>query len=70
MRDYSSVFEGIDKTRNEIKNELRYLEQINKENRDELEKSKRTNRRMEIVGIVSLLLSVFSLIATIIVRVS
>ena len=70
MRDYNSVFEGIDKTRIEIENELHYFEQINKENRAELEKAKRTNRRMEIVGIISLALSLISLLATIIIRVS
>ncbi len=45
MSDFNSVFEGIDKVRSDIDNELSLLQQINKEQKIELEKAKQFNKK-------------------------
>ena len=60
--DFSNVFEGITKTRQDIENELTLLKRINAEQKIELRKAKRFNLIMLIIALVSLAASVASLV--------
>ena len=64
--DFSSVFEGIVKTRQDIKDELNLLKKINAEQKEELEKAKRFNTKMAVVAWISMIVSIISLVLTIV----
>ncbi len=64
MRDFDSVFEGIEQTQDMIKNELVVLQAINDDLKKEWKKAKRFNIMMFVVAIVSLAIAVASLIIT------
>ena len=53
-KDFSNVFEGIQKTMNAIDGELDLLKQINAEQKEELRKAKRFNIIMLIIALLSL----------------
>ena len=61
-KDFSNVFEGIEKTMNAIDSELDLLKQINAEQKEELRKAKRFNVFMLIIAIISLIATIVSLI--------
>lgn len=61
-KDFSSIFEGIEKTMNAIDNELDLLKRINAEQKEELKKAKRFNIFMLVIALVSLAATVISLI--------
>ena len=64
--DFSSVFEGITKTRQDIEDELKLLKSINDEQKIELRKAKHFNLLMLVIGLVSLAASIASLVFTIV----
>ena len=61
-KDFSNVFEGIEKTMNAIDVELDLLKQINAEQKEELRKAKRFNVIMLVIAIISLIATIVSLI--------
>ena len=63
-KDFSNIFEGIEKTMNAIDGELDLLKQINAEQKEELRKAKRFNVFMLIIAIISLIIAIVSLIVT------
>ena len=61
-KDFSNIFEGIEKTMNAIDNELDLLKQINTEQKEELRKAKRFNVFMLIIALISLTATIIGLI--------
>ena len=61
-KDFSNVFEGIQKTMNAIDGELDLLKHINAEQKEELRKAKRFNLFMLIIALISLAATIISLI--------
>ena len=59
-KDFSNVFEGIQKTMNAIDGELDLLKHINAEQKEELRKAKRFNLFMLIIALISLAATIIS----------
>ncbi len=57
-RDYSSVFEGIDKIREGDKEQIECLKKLVADQERELKKAKRYNTIMFILAVISLVLSI------------
>lgn len=64
--DFGSVFEGIEKTREDIDKEVELLKNINAEQKEELRKAKRFNIVMAVIGVISMFVSIASLVLTIV----
>ena len=61
-KNFSTVFEGIEKTMKAIDGELDLLKQINAEQKEELRKAKRFNVIMLVIALISLIATIVSLI--------